>query len=96
MDHALEQQLIEQFEQLPHAKQVRVLEFARGLVEDRSRRDPCGGSSEKREPTEQTTTPQGEPASNLLRFAGLFPPEDCDEIEKAIEEGCESIEPDEW
>jgi predicted nucleic acid-binding protein len=42
----------------------------------------------------QQTAPEGEPGSNLLQFAGLFPPEDCDEIEKAIEEGCESINPD--
>jgi hypothetical protein len=27
----------------------------------------------------------GHPASNLLRYAGLIPPEDLDEIQRAIE-----------
>ncbi len=44
----------------------------------------------------QQAEPEGEPGRNLLQFAGLFPPEDCDEIERAVEEGCESINPDAW
>lgn len=42
------------------------------------------------------TVPQGEPADNLLAFAGLFSPEECDELERVIAEGCASVNPDEW
>ena len=32
----------------------------------------------------------------VKRARGLIPPEELDRMEKAIEEGCEQIEPDEW
>lgn len=40
--------------------------------------------------------PRGEPGNALLSFAGLFSPEECDQIAGAIEEGCESINPHGW
>ena len=38
--------------------------------------------------------PPGAPMGNLLRFAGTIPPDVVDEMARAIEEGCETIEPD--
>lgn len=32
----------------------------------------------------------------LLKFAGLFPPEDLEQIKRAIEEDCEQIYESEW
>lgn len=40
--------------------------------------------------------PRGVQSSSLLKFGGLFPKEDLDEIMKAIEEDCERIDYDEW
>jgi hypothetical protein len=40
--------------------------------------------------------PTGTPGRDLLRFAGLFPPEDIADIQKAIEEGCEQVDHGEW
>jgi hypothetical protein len=40
--------------------------------------------------------PKGTPGSQLLRFAGAIPPEDLDEMERAIEEGCEQIDARGW
>lgn len=36
------------------------------------------------------------PGRDLLRFAGSFSPADLSEIQKAIQEGCEKVEPDAW
>ncbi len=44
----------------------------------------------------QAEAPEGEPGTEYLQFAGLFPPEVCDEMERAIEEGCERINPNAW
>ena len=41
------------------------------------------------------TGQQETPADVWRRFAGLFLPEDLDEMERAIDEGCENIDPDE-
>lgn len=38
--------------------------------------------------------PKGTPGKDLLRFAGTISAEDADEMMRAIEEGCERIEPD--
>ena len=38
----------------------------------------------------------GIPGKELLRFAGTIPHEDCMEMLKAIEEGCEQIDSNEW
>jgi hypothetical protein len=40
--------------------------------------------------------PPGVPGKSLLRFAGTIPPEDLREMEAAIEEACERIDPDGW
>jgi hypothetical protein len=91
MDSTLEQELIQQVDQLPRAKQVQVLEFARELAGSTSSQHMVPGlHAASDEPL------HGQPGSELLKFAGLFPPEDLDEIERAIEEGCESINPHGW
>ncbi len=41
-------------------------------------------------------TQQGVPGSQLLQFAGAIPAEDLEKMSKAIEIGCEQVEPDEW
>lgn len=38
----------------------------------------------------------GVPGQEMLRFAGLIPPADLAEMERAIEEGCEQIDSDGW
>lgn len=40
--------------------------------------------------------PRGVSGKELLRFAGIFSPEEGEAIERAIEEGCERIDPDDW
>jgi hypothetical protein len=44
----------------------------------------------------ENTKKVGVPGKDLLRFAGTIPHEDCLEMLKAIEEGCEQIDPNEW
>ena len=39
---------------------------------------------------------RGEPGRNLLRFAGIWTDEEAEEISRAIEEGCEKVDPDGW
>jgi hypothetical protein len=39
---------------------------------------------------------RGEPGRNLLRFAGIWTEEEAEEISRAIEEGCETIDLDSW
>ena len=42
-------------------------------------------------------SPKGIPGKELLEFAaGLFPPEDLEEIKRAIEEDCGHIDESEW
>jgi hypothetical protein len=36
------------------------------------------------------------PGTAWLKFGGLIPPEDLAEMQRAIEEGCERIDPDDW
>ena len=40
--------------------------------------------------------PQGVPGSRLLKFAGTIDTQSLREMEQAIEEGCEQIDPDAW
>jgi hypothetical protein len=40
--------------------------------------------------------PRGVPARSLLRFAGSIPADDLEKMARAIEEGCERVDPDEW
>ena len=39
---------------------------------------------------------RGIPGKELLKFAGLFPPEDLEQIKKAIKVDCEKIYESEW
>ncbi len=40
--------------------------------------------------------PAGTPGKNLLRFAGCIDPADLEAMSRAIEEGCEKIDPNAW
>ena len=40
--------------------------------------------------------PAGISGEELLEFVGLFPPEDLEQMKRAIEEGCEQIDASEW
>lgn len=40
--------------------------------------------------------PLGVPGRELLRFAGTIPPDDLAAMARAIEDGCEQINRDEW
>jgi len=40
--------------------------------------------------------PKGVPGSVLLKFAGCISKESADAMEKAIEDGCEQVDPDGW
>ena len=42
------------------------------------------------------TTPNGKPGQTLRRFAGTIPPDDLAVIARAIEDGCEQVNTDEW
>ena len=42
------------------------------------------------------SVPRGVPGSSLLRFVGVFSESDAAEIEAAIEEGCEQVNPGAW
>lgn len=42
------------------------------------------------------TTPQGISGGQLLRFAGFIPREDVMTMKKAIEDGCEQVDGNEW
>ena len=44
----------------------------------------------------KSATPQGTPGRELLRFAGTISDEDAQDMMKAIEEGCERIDYNEW
>jgi hypothetical protein len=43
-----------------------------------------------------STTPRGVPGRDLLRFAGTIDAESIREMEEAIEDGCERIDPEAW
>lgn len=42
------------------------------------------------------TIPKGTPGRELLRFAGVISDEDAEQMNAAIEEGCEQVDVDEW
>jgi len=44
----------------------------------------------------QPAAPRGVPGRDLLRFAGTIDAESAREMEEAIEDGCERIDPEEW
>ena len=39
---------------------------------------------------------RGVPGESLLRFAGTLSPEQAEELTRAIEDGCERVDPDAW
>ena len=41
-------------------------------------------------------SPKGISGKELLKFVGLFPPEDLEEIKQAIEEDCGQVDKSEW
>ena len=41
-------------------------------------------------------SPKGISGKELLKFVGLFPPEDLEEIKQAIEEDCGQVNESEW
>jgi hypothetical protein len=41
-------------------------------------------------------SPKGISGKELLKFVGLFPPEDLEEIKQAIEEDCGQVDESEW
>jgi hypothetical protein len=41
-------------------------------------------------------SPKGISGKELLKFVGLFPPEDLEEIRQAIEEDCGQVDESEW
>jgi hypothetical protein len=43
-----------------------------------------------------STQPQGVPGATWSQFAGSISKEDLDLMEKAIEEECERVDPNEW
>ena len=43
-----------------------------------------------------SAAPRGVPGRDLLRFAGAIDAESVREMEEAIEDGCERIDPEEW
>ncbi len=42
------------------------------------------------------SAPRGVSGGQLLRFAGTIPPDDLETMRKAIEQGCEQVDGDEW
>ena len=40
--------------------------------------------------------PPGTPGRDLLRFAGCIDPADLEAISRAVEEGCEKVDPNAW
>jgi hypothetical protein len=48
------------------------------------------------EPRKETQPSPSKSGGNLLRFVGLIPKDDMNEIAKAIEEDCERIDYDQW
>lgn len=40
--------------------------------------------------------PSGVPGRELLRFSGAIDPDDLNEMERAITEGCEQVDPNDW
>lgn len=66
---------------LPMEQQQRVLEYARELSRPR--------------PAPRSPLPPGKPVSELLNWRPTMTPEEVETMRQAIEEDCETIEPDE-
>ena len=39
---------------------------------------------------------RGVPGKEMLKFVDMFPPEDLEQIKRAIEEDCEQVDASEW
>jgi hypothetical protein len=74
-------ELLDVLSRLPADQQRRVLGYARALAE---RSLPI------------STPPPGKPASELLKFPPTLTHEEVESMRRAIEEGCETIEPEEY
>lgn len=48
------------------------------------------------QPAPGNTLPAGAQLKDLLQFAGSIPGEDLRQMERAIEEGCEQVNPNAW
>jgi hypothetical protein len=66
---------------LPYDKQQQILDYARSL--------------EQSVPAPMSPLPPGKPARDLLNFHPMLSHEDVEAMKRAIDEGCETIEPDE-
>jgi hypothetical protein len=66
---------------LPYDKQQQALDYVRSLEQSVS--------------APMSTLPSGKPASDLLNFRPTLSHEEVEAMRRAIEEGCETIEPDE-
>lgn len=47
-------------------------------------------------PAEPTPLLRGTPGAEIVQLAGILPDEDAEQMLRAIEEGCERIDPNEW
>ena len=68
--------------------QGQILEQISGLPRDQQRR--------VLEFVRALSTPEGVPGKELVRFSGLIPKEELEQMNAAIEEGCERIDADAW
>lgn len=76
------EELVALVERLAPDQQRRVLDYARDLAQSA--------------PAPRSVLPPGPPASALLNFRPTMSPEDVEAMRRAIEEDCETIEPDEF
>jgi hypothetical protein len=81
----LADELLDVVRRLPDEQQRRVLDYALKLEL---------GNIPSYPPNRATLLP-GTPASELLKFQPTLTPEEAESMRRAIEEGCEQIEPDE-
>jgi len=72
------EEVLDILNRLPPAEQQRVLAYARAQAAQ----------------FPSTLLPQGKPVTDFLAFRSSLDPETVDEMARAIEEGCERIEPD--
>ena len=52
--------------------------------------------SDEEEQPKRPKLPAGTPMSELLKFRGMISNEDAEEMKRAIEEGCEQIDREDW
>jgi hypothetical protein len=80
MTATLAEERLDLLNTLPVERQQQVLEYARDLAQPR--------------PAPRSPLPPGKPKEAFLAFHSDLPAEAVDEMERAIEQGCERIEPD--